>query len=87
MTAEETLLACQRAVDYAAADERMWFDECDKEGQHGTELQRRYQAAHNALVILRQKLTVEWIAQMLNRPENDPPPALLRIFLDEPPQP
>ncbi len=88
MTAEETLIACQRAIDYEAQGLRMWFDMCNPGNASESELRSHYQNRYNQLVVLRQKMNEGWIAQMLNRPENDPPPALLRIFLDgSPPAP
>ena len=64
---ENTLQLVLRAIDCEASGTRMWFDECTKEGQAESELQKRYQSSHNTLVNLRKKLNPEYLRQFVNK--------------------
>lgn len=76
--------AFQRFIDYEAYFVKMWFDECAREGHAGSELQKRYQARYNELVLLREKITgPEFLLQFLDREKFDMPAATERIFIKE----
>lgn len=56
---EPTLEAVRKLIDSECSAQKMFFDECDREGQHGSDVQKIYQSNFNTLVILREKITAE----------------------------
>jgi hypothetical protein len=73
---EDMLKGFKRLIDYECNTSKYWIGQCDK----GTTIWRIYQNQYNSLADLREKLTVPFVLQFLDRIKFDMPEATTRIF-------
>lgn len=77
---EETLAAVRRMIDYEASGLRMFFDECEREGDLKGDTRRKYQSDYNTLVTLREKMTPAYMETVSKWDGHE---ATARIFIDD----